>query len=434
MKKTIVILLCLALLFGMMSMLSGCAEKEEEGTSGLMIGYGRGDITPEGPVPMKGYGNPASRLVQSVRDPLYSSCIAVTTADGNQFLLYSMDLCSFPGWEFTRVRKRLSEELGIPLKNIMGACTHNHFGPDFDIVLENNAYIDPYKDKFVENTIQAGRDAWNDMKPATMEYGSKEVVGLNFVRHYIMDDGSINAGNYTGAGTVYVSHVSDVDEELQVLLFRREGAEPVVMVNWQGHPQEYYWEGNGADPVITADVVGATRDFVEAQMECKFIYFSGASGNVNTHSFIESENVASGVTDYGVKLGTQVLMALNDLRPMKADSFRYLEQDVPVKDGKSEIKINGFRIGEMAFVGTPFEMFDTTGMYIKENSPFTETFVLYFLNASSIYIPTETAWKYGGYEVDEAVFPCGTAEILADAYVEMLQQLQTDMVGGENNG
>lgn len=430
MKKIIAILLCMVILCSMSGMLSACGG----GKGTFMVGYGRGDITPEGPVPMKGYGNVLNRLAQTVRDPLYATCVAFTTEDGNTVLLYSMDLCSFPGLEFGKVRAALVEQLGIPADNIIGCSTHNHFGPDFDVDEEKNAYIGPYKEKFVQNAIQAGLDAWNDRKPATAYYGSKEVTGLNFVRHYIMDDGSVDAGSGTGTGTARVAHTSDADNELQVVLLRREGDKDVVMVNWQCHPQEYYWEGNGADPVITADMVGSTRDFVEAQLGCDFIYFSGASGNLNSHSLIESENVAKDVADYGVKLGTQVITALSDLTELKAEKFEYLESDVPVKKGKSSITVRAFRIGDMAFAGVPYEIFDTNGMFIKENSPFEHTFILYFCNSSSLYIASEAAYSYGGYEVSISSYPKGTAEELADGFVDLLNQLHGDVTGGENNG
>jgi hypothetical protein len=83
-------------------------------------------------------------------------------------------------------------------------------------------------------------------------------------------------------------------------------------------------------------------------------------------------------------------------------------------------------IGDVAFVTAPYEMFDTNGSYIKEHSPFEMTFVCTCANGSNSYFPSLLGWKNGGYSVDTTRYEMGTAEKVADKYVEMLKELYPD--------
>ena len=57
----------------------------------ILVGYGRADMTPTKPVPLGGYGNPAVRISEKVRDSLYATCVAFTDSEGNTALLFSTD-------------------------------------------------------------------------------------------------------------------------------------------------------------------------------------------------------------------------------------------------------------------------------------------------------------------------------------------------------
>ena len=80
------------------------------------------------------------------------------------------------------------------------------------------------------------------------------------------------------------------------------------------------------------------------------------------------------------------------------------------------------QIGDLAFVSAPFEMFDTTGMYIKENSPYEMTFIMTCTNGSFGYVPSENAFVNGGYEVYTSRFVKGTAEKAADILLELIKK------------
>jgi len=93
MKKILSVLLLLALSLS----LFGCAaggEPEAQTPKGLLVGYARENITPTESVPMGGYGNTDKRWSKQYLDYLYATCIAVTGANGESVILYTMDLMS----------------------------------------------------------------------------------------------------------------------------------------------------------------------------------------------------------------------------------------------------------------------------------------------------------------------------------------------------
>ena len=78
----------------------------------------------------------------------------------------------------------------------------------------------------------------------------------------------------------------------------------------------------------------------------------------------------------------------------------------------------------MSGIVTEYEMFDTAGMYIKENSPFEQTFIVgYAYPGTGSYIPTAEGFANGGYERDSCRYVSGTSEEMCDIYLDLLNQM-----------
>jgi len=81
-------------------------------------------------------------------------------------------------------------------------------------------------------------------------------------------------------------------------------------------------------------------------------------------------------------------------------------------------------LGDLAFVFSPYEMFDTNGKEIKEGSPYETTIVATCSNFMYGYVPSKLAYEYGGkYEVDGCRFVEGTGELSAQDFVKTLTAL-----------
>ena len=126
MKKIFCMLLSILLAA---SLLAGCGggNGEADGTTtdgdlagAFSVGYGKADISPEYPVYLRGYGEPAAeRMSTGVAERLYTTCVAITDAKGNSALLISLDLLNSDKGVVQPLRNQLAEDTGIPFNNIM---------------------------------------------------------------------------------------------------------------------------------------------------------------------------------------------------------------------------------------------------------------------------------------------------------------------------
>lgn len=418
MKKRTFVLLCLCV----MLILFGCKpEQTARQDTVLQVGYGRADITPDFKMPLQGYPGPEGRIFTRVLDPIYATCIALF--DGEKtVLLFQLDLTD-NCWEAVNLAKGdIVKATGVPYGNIMAAVTHNHSSPSFTEWPLRERYMDLMR----RQMLAAAQDAIGDLLPAQMYTGSIEAEGLNAVRHYTLSDGTYAGDNFGNTeGTSYTGHVGKADKQLQVLRFARSGGKDVVLANWQAHP---HMTGGQDLTDLSSDIVGPMTTYVEEALDCHFAYFTGAAGNLNSQSRIPSENSAQDYVEHGTELGRYVQLAYAGMTPVAVGPLQLLEEKyAPVSrtNGKegAELRLNALSVGDVGFVFVPYEMFSQSGEFIKENSPFLQTFIVGYANASSCYMPVEFAYTYDAYEVTLCPYEAGSAEKLAQKYVDMLTEL-----------
>ncbi len=486
MKKWIALLLLLAIVLT----LCACgADKESasESTGGssaldgvFSVGFGRVDITPDESVPLRGYGGDTSqRMSNGFLDYLYASCVAMTDESGNTMLLIHTDLIGSLDVVSSLVLKAVSKRTGVPEQNVAFAATHTHHGPDMSNTKESS--IQKYNNSLPGWIADAAEAAMADRAPASMYIGSVTIPAntLNFIRHYNLSDGTYagdNFGDFTG--TTILGHTHDADSTMQLIQFKREGAEDVVMVNWQAHPHRTgaFNESSQYYNSLTSDIVGAMRSKMEKELGCKFAYFTGASGNVNSHSNITKENITADPWEQGEALADYALEILKDTKAAETGTIRSTTYTYEGPTDKSKVHlldkanmVNNYYIssgkdlkksiqyakslglnswheamaiitksqagdtatlpmyamscGSVGFVVAPYEMFDENGLYIKENSPFDMTFVITCANGANGYISSTAGFVADCYGSNTGKFADGCAEAIAAQYVTMLEEL-----------
>lgn len=433
----------------------------------LLIGYAKADITPAEPVPMAGMGNSSQRKNKCVLDHIYATCLAVQ-AGGQPALFYGLDIQNAYG-PVARYRDAVSAATGLPLERIMMCFTHNHSSVDIsnsheEVVTEFNAMMETLLPRLAKQAL-------DDMKPAKMLTASIETQGLNFVRRYIMNDGSLCGDNFGSMESGIRSHETEADHTLQLIKFVRDDAVDVLATNFQTHSNYTIHQ-----QVLSSDVAGAFRDALEEVGGCRVIHFNGASGNINPKSRVEQENIASDHRDWGRRLAAYAMRAEFREQPvgeLKSDKFTFtaianhtqdhlLEQAKEIAevfystndrarcremgrpygitsayhalgiignsrlDATIPVHMFVYTLGNIAFAFAPIEMFDTNGMFIKANSPFDMTFICGYANYCQGYMPSAIASANSGYEVLTSIFAPGNAESLADKYIEMLNQLHKE--------
>ena len=92
-----------------------------------------------------------------------------------------------------------------------------------------------------------------------------------------------------------------------------------------------------------------------------------------------------------------------------------------------EVRIQAFRIGDLAITQSPCETFAETGKKIKAASPFSgNTFTIELANGYSGYLPPADQFELGGYETWPArssYLEVNAEEKIRNGLVELLHQL-----------
>ena len=420
MKRILSIALALILVLGLCACGKEAAKKPTEVPT-FQVGFGRTNITPSNAngLTMEGYSGQVS---EGVFTYIMSTCVAIRDPEGGTLLLYTVDKTEMHKETIEALRARMTEATGIPGDNITISATHTHSSPKTALMPD-----------YINQLVMAGEAALADLSPATIQAGSYDVPNMNFVRHYIKNDGTYAGDNYGSVSGGLKDYASEVDRTMQLIRFVREDKKDVLMVNWQVHPKlastADTQEGMATRNMISADLVGFARDYVEAQDDdLLFAYYTGASGNVNPFSKLSGQQnvVSKNAKTYGEQLGGHVISALADLKDMESGN---------VGSKKTALGDRGFNLhaynvgGSLGFATVPAEIFDTTGKQIREGSPYEITFVLTCANGRDTYIPVSEVWDYTTsdssipYEVRICRYPRGTAETLAQDLVSLLTEL-----------
>lgn len=434
----------------------------------LQVGYARVIITPEKPVPLAGYGATMNRISENVLDDLQLTCVAITDENNKTVLLISQDLVG-SSWHM-EARQTIAEVTGLPVEQIIVAATHTHSGADQRSQHEN---ILAWKPLYLQRAVAAATAALEDRAAATISAGQTQTQRLNFVRHYLLSDGSYGGDNFGDfKNNTIIDHAEPNDPHMQVIRFSREGKQDIVMVNWQAHPT---LTGGIAKKDISSDFVGATREYVENATGALFVYFTGAAGNHNAKSRITEEELTRDNQTFGKLLGDYVLNTLQDMKAVTPGSihlkqcnfvgklnhamedkleqakevhelFRSTDRDTGNALARSygfssvyhagaivrrsklgeneELELNALSLGDISFVTIPNEVFAAQGIRMKAESPFKTTFIISCCNGANGYLPTNKAYDYGCYESFTGKFARGTGDQVADALISMLKEIK----------
>ncbi len=441
----------------------------------MKVGYARKEITPQESVPLAGYGNTSQRLSETILDPLYATCIAFVNDAGERALLYTIDLIKAAHTMESEIRPAISEATGIPVSHIHVSATHTHSAPDTANTTVPS--MKPYMEFFKTQMVAVGVEALADVKVAQLFMTGTDTYHLNFVRHYLMADGTYAGSNFGDLTKEKVGHESEPDTRMQLAKIVREGGKDILICNYGVHQTH---TGGQLKHEVSADIAGVVRSEMERETDCLFAYFTGACGNVVPSSKIDEENVvpAGDHKEHGKALARVALSALGDLAPASFGSIRtrtvkyvaninhttdHLEEQakevydlyIQTNDrtaanklarqkygfssvyhagailnrkkmpATKELTLDTLSVGDLAFALAAYEMFAANGIFIRENSPFPMTMVLTLANRLAYgYLPTRNCFEYGSYEGDTCSFEPGIGEELAERYVEMLHDMK----------
>jgi neutral ceramidase len=433
----------------------------------LEVGAASMDITPPLRMPMAGYFH--ERLATGIHDPLHAKAIYVR-GGAVEFLWIFCDLIALDRETVVEARESIRRRLSVPEENILIAATHAHTGPQYYRSPEGRSSARSglssmqreYIEALVENIAESAQRAKASAKATTVCSSSCPETTLSFNRRFHMKSGEVRFNPGRGNPEI-VRPAGPIDPEVSVLSFRpAEGGDPfAVLVGFALH----------------LDTVGGTRFssdypyFMGEKLRAKLspktlpIFAQGTAGDIN-HIDVKNPDQVRGIKGtqlMGEKLADDVLKAIETERRVEPVPVGVASKVVPVplqtvtpEDVKQArevvekrerpflelvrahkilaltrinrdvlgVEIQVFRIGDVALVGLPGEVFVELGLSIKKKSPFATTMVVELANDSIHYVPTRKAFSEGSYETVNSIIAPGGGELMVETALALLQRLQ----------
>lgn len=209
---------------------AGLARAADPASDPVRVGIAQADITPPLGFPMAGYYH--ERLADGMIDPLKAKAIVFRQGNTSAALVVC-DLIGIATDLSREVRRRSSDNTGIPAANIVIAATHSHTAPDYMKELwlylgrePQQAARQDYIDKLIRSLVDVIVEAHDAAQPARMEFGTAiQETPVAFNRRFVMRDGSVRTWMNLENPDV-VRSAGPIDPEIGVLTVRDGGGTP----------------------------------------------------------------------------------------------------------------------------------------------------------------------------------------------------------------
>lgn len=396
--------------------------------TGFATGFGKVIVNPNPGVGLGGFGNADERTSTHVTDDICISCVAITDSE-KTLLLFSLDSIGTTNTVWNYISKQMEKEFGIPQDCILINSSHSHSAPAINVGAAN---MTKYMATFYQGAFKAARIAMADLDRCEMKYATTETQDLSYIRRYIKKDNGEFIGNWPDTkDPAYYDHESYPDEEMLILYFDRTNQKDIVLCNWQCHVTNV---GTRTGGQVSSDYVGAFRDYVSEKLDVHCAFFQGAAGSTIPFGKLKGEKTNGDYKKHGREIGDVLIAAIPNLTTVENTKIKTFTKNIELKHNPEQEKNRGketqsvflctYAIGDVAIATSPNEMDHRLGKYVKENSPYTMTFMSAYSNGNYGYIPAESSFPNGGYEVNSCRYVAGTGEQMAKELVDMLKSLR----------
>lgn len=416
------------------------------------------DITPPLGTPLRGYFH--ERRAGAVHDPLFVRSFALER-EGVGIAIAVCDLIGVKRVYLDRAKARIAETVGLSPEQVLICCTHTHTGPETG--------DDPYTGFLIGRIADAVRLAWERREPAEVGWGRAAEERVVFNRRYRMKDGSVQTNPGIGNPEV-VAPAGPVDPEVGVLCLRRPQGDTLgLLANYSLHYVDIPEDARS----ISADYFGYFSAMIQRLRAESFVaaLSNGACADLNNIDVLggarpkndryqHTERVAALIAAAAfwawnetafaedLPLGAAMREVMLKRRPLPTDADRKRAREIEARveaggrvtmgerafagrvlrrmtDLPEEMPtwIQALRIGDLALVSAPGELFVELGLEIKRRSPSGLTMLLELANDSVGYLPTRRAYEEGAYEPEASPFAPGVGEQIVDTALELLAGL-----------
>ncbi len=404
--------------------------------SALKCGFGREDITPSLGVRLGGYGV-KERPAEEILDRLHSTAM-VMEQDGLLAAVINLDWICIEEDIVDRIRGMVNHKTGIPGPNVTVCATHSHSVPNtlnfWGWGDRENAYVDSVMPEIVRSVELA----MADLSEVEVGFAATEsLVGVN--RRGIAENGAVN---------FIAAPDGQFDPTMTVAHFKKKSGEASgIIVHYGAHGTAM-----GCNRIVSRDWCGVMKDRIEPQFGAPVLFLNGSIGDVGPRTnYRQQGGLSAGVGDgvhavreVGYRAATDAIRALLSIREWRKElELGVLVEDIfipyapltdlaiaegeksrweprkdewgtpmceymhncavieahrhPLLKGRSFKQVIT-RIGPLAIVPMPGEMFSGISLRIRKDSPFQFTLCCSVSNGSLSYLPTREARHRGGYE------------------------------------
>lgn len=444
----------------------------------LYAGFASVEITPPFGTDMPGDFIP--HTANGTYGGLFANAAAFTV-DETSLLLVSMDILDTSVAYADRLRARISEATGLPRDSILVAATHTHTGGALDYPI----WLCPLNAEVAaatfDRTLEAAVAAWANRAPARLGTAHTTEPRYNFVRDFLMTDGTIKMNPGHANADKIVRIMDEADHDLDVMrVDRPDGSPAAFLVNYALHPDCHHRDKFN----FSADFPGYMRRALQAYYgdDVTVLFFNGCCGDVNCIDFLNNTTAAwygegkNAPETIGQALAADIIgleeaLTADETAPRiaaitgetagprrrrsaadeawaravardclygvkrstmdRAFAADYLDDD---NDPDTlTIEVHAIRLGDWAIIGLPGEIYTDIGRRIKAGSPFARTVIFEMANGTRGYIPTREIVEadlagVGPYEAKVAHYnsQCdpGTADRLVAQALALLETLK----------
>lgn len=419
----------------------------------LVVGAAIRDITPlKNMLPIS--RKPNVEIV-GILDPIHVRVIALQNG-GSRSLIITSETGRSLG---PQIADAVSKHTGIPLDFIINTATHSHAAPE----LEGAIDLDFKEGKHVttqqrwakyalEQTLAAADDALHNLKPAKVGIGySESYINVNRDGVYNQKDksGKIVEQHFLGYNPTGLS-----DKTVAAIEFRDMHDKPIAfIVNYAVHGTVMH--GNtviNGKTGVSSDIPGFVSTYLEEKYNGSVaMWLSGAAGDqapIIQNDMItrdpktgEWKELFSNNYDMLSYLSRihfyDVERALDKIKNYSSDStvnMAYAESGIPSNNGtdNASVSLQMLRIGDIALTAASGELFTSTGMAMKKNSPLKNTIVINHawqrFSQSPNYFPDDHTIQDKGFGADRAYYKPGYLTPTLTKLTNLLVKETTDWI------
>jgi hypothetical protein len=416
--------------------------------SDLKIGWSMADLTPDGPVEIRG-----GVQSEGVMDPITATALVLESGSGSRaerIVLVSCDLLWIPDGNRNtvnfrdHVRGRLRDSIPeISSEKIILMATHTHMAP---AIKENLSYGDFAAERIAAAVVKA----WEGRKPGGIGYGLGQAV-LSHNRIVTHRDGSSRMVGSFQKGTAAhpeFSHIEGFEDHSVHLLFTVDKAGQITGLVINTPCPAQVQRGN----LLSADYWHEARHELRQRFgdELFILPQVSSAGDLATTVMVEKrgedrmqrlqfpaleEPRDRRRSQLAVRLADAVSAVLPvvhehvDYSPPIAHRTRVLDLPLGFPQPKPDggilpAELHVLRLGDVGMATNPFELYVDYGVRIKGRSPAVQTFIVELAGSGS-YLPTERAIAGEAYGAIPRTSIVGSSagDTLVETTLEMLDEL-----------